>query len=84
METLHVVNIKCGGCEKNIASNLERAGLTNISVDTAAQTVSFDGDPAAARTTLSKIGYPEAGTPEAESILKKAHSYISCAIGKTM
>ena len=84
METLRVVNIKCGGCEKNITSNLEGAGLSNISIDIPNQTISFNGDINTARTILTKIGYPEAGTPEAESILKKAHSYISCAIGRTM
>lgn len=84
VNSLHVVNIKCGGCEKNITSNLERVGLSNISIDIPNQTISFDGDTGTARTILSKIGYPEAGTKEAESILKKAHSYISCAVGKTM
>ncbi len=82
MNTVTVVNIKCGGCEKKITTSLEKAGLTNVTVDVANQTVSFDGDAAGGRKTLSSIGYPEAGTPEAESMLKKAHSYISCAIGR--
>lgn len=82
MNTLHVVNIKCGGCEKKITSTLEKAGLTQVAVDVANQTVSFEGDAAIARTSLSGLGYPEAGSPEADSLIKKGHSLISCAIGR--
>ncbi|MSU73550.1 cation transporter [Candidatus Kaiserbacteria bacterium] len=82
MNTLTVVNIKCGGCEKKITNSLEKAGLTNVVVDVAQQTVSFEGDVAVGRRILSSLGYPEIGTPEADSVLKKAHSYISCAIGR--
>ena len=82
MTTLTVVNIKCGGCEKKISASLEKAGLTNIAIDVAKQTVSFEGDADSARKTLSSLGYPEAGTPEADSLIKKGHSYISCAIGR--
>lgn len=82
MNTINVVNIKCGGCEKKITDTLEQKGLSNIAVDVEHQKVSFDGDMDTARKALGEIGYPEAGTAEAESILKKAHSYISCAIGR--
>ena len=82
MNTLTVVNMKCGGCEKKITSSLTQAGLTNIAIDVANQKVSFEGDANVARSTLSSLGYPEAGTPEAESLLKKGHSYLSCAIGR--
>lgn len=82
MHTLTVVNMKCGGCEKKITSSLLKAGLSAISIDVAAQTVSFEGSADTARTVLSSLGYPEAGTPEAQSLLKKGHSYLSCAIGR--
>ncbi len=82
MNTLHVVNIKCGGCEKKITSTLEKAGLSQVAVNVEQQTVSFEGDAAVARTTLSGLGYPEAGSPEADSLMKKGHSLISCAIGR--
>lgn len=82
MNTIHVVNIKCGGCEKKISSTLNKLGLTNISIDVAKQTVSFIGDVETAKKALSNLGYPEINSPEAESILKKGHSYLSCAIGR--
>lgn len=83
MDTINVVNIKCGGCEKGIVSALTKDGMENISVDIESQKVSFDGDAEIAKKTLSKMGYPEANSPEAKKFSKKAKSYISCAIGKT-
>jgi len=82
MNTVIVTNIKCGGCEKSILSSLQKAGLRNVSVDLAEQKVSFEGDSEAAKKVLSKMGYPEAGSPEAKSLMKKAKSYVSCAIGR--
>lgn len=82
MHALTVVNMKCDGCESRIRSALAKAGLTHISVDAASQRISFEGDAAVARAVLSGLGYPEAGTSQAESLLKKGHSYLSCAIGR--
>jgi copper chaperone CopZ len=82
MNTLTVVNIKCGGCERKITDSLEKAGLSAISIDVPSQKVSFEGDADLARKVLSGLGYPETGSPDATSILKKGHSYISCAIGR--
>lgn len=82
MNTLTVVNIKCGGCEKKITSSLEKAGLSQISINIPAQQVSFEGDTDVARKTLSGLGYPEASSSDADSLLKKGHSLISCAIGR--
>lgn len=82
MQTLTVVNMKCGGCEAKIKASLLKAGLTNVSIDVAEQKVSFDGDADVARKVLAGLGYPEAASPEANSLMKKGHSYISCAIGR--
>ena len=82
MNTLSVVNIKCGGCEAKITSALTKLGMTNVSVDVVNQRVAFDGDLALGRKTLSDLGYPESGTEDAKSILKKGISYLSCAIGR--
>lgn len=82
MHTLTVVNMKCGGCEKKITSSLLKAGLSAVAIDVATQSVSFEGSVDTARSVLSSLGYPEAGTPEAQSILKKGHSYLSCALGR--
>lgn len=81
MHTIQVVNIKCGGCERGITDALTKKGLTNILVNATTQEVSFDGDRDIAIHTLAALGYPQAGTPEAESVLKKAQSYKTCAVG---
>jgi copper chaperone len=82
MNTIEIVNLKCGGCASSIKSSLEKAGMENISVDISCQKISFDGDINRARKILASMGYPEKGSPEAESLFKKAKSYVSCAIGK--
>jgi copper chaperone CopZ len=82
MESIKVVNIKCGGCSAMIMNSLEKAGLGNISVDVENQTVNFDGDKEIAKKTLLKIGYPEFDSKEGKSFLKKAQSYVSCMIGR--
>jgi copper chaperone CopZ len=82
METIKVVNIKCGGCEKNIIDSLEKIGMTDVKIDIGCQAVSFNGDEAIARKKLSEMGYPSADSPEAKSILKKAKSYLSCMVGR--
>ena len=83
MPTVKVVNLKCGGCERTIKDDLEKAGATNVQVDHTTQTVSFEGDKDVMRGRLSQLGYPEASSPQAKNILKKARSFLSCAIGKT-
>jgi copper chaperone CopZ len=83
MENIKIVNLKCCGCKTSILQGLERAGLKDLSVDMDTQTVFFSGDREAAKKKLSELGYPEAGSPEAKSLLKKARSFVSCAIGKT-
>ncbi len=82
MNTLKVVNIKCGGCEQTITSSLEKEGAINVKVDVANQTVSFDGDVEKAKSVLAKLGYPEESSREARSFLKKVKSYASCMIGR--
>lgn len=83
MAQIEVVNIKCGGCEKSIISALQKIGYTNIKVDVTNQIVSFDQeDISKAAAMLSKMGYPQQGTPEAKKFSKKAQSYASCMIGR--
>jgi len=82
MNKLQIVNVKCGGCQKNIISSLTKAGFSGVDVDLETQTVTFDGDVERAKALLSKMGYPEASSEEAKSLTKKAKSYVSCAIGK--
>ena len=82
MKTIKVVNLKCGGCENTVTTALEKEGFTEVSVNATEGIVSFEGDEQKAEEILSKLGYPKEGTPEAESVLKKAKSYASCAVGK--
>jgi len=82
MQKIKAVNIKCGGCKKSISAALAKQGIKNIKVDVDEQLISFDGDPILAKKILTKMGYPEAGSKEAKSLLKKSKSYLSCMIGK--
>lgn len=82
METLHVVNIKCHGCAHKIQTALENLGMTAVTVSPDEQTVKFEGDRQRAKAELEKLGYPEAGSEAAASLLKKARSFVSCALGR--
>ena len=83
MNSVRVVNIKCEGCKTSIIETLQKAGARNVEVDVEKQTVSFEGDKDVMSKKLSQMGYPESSSEEAKSVLKKARSYFSCAIGKT-
>lgn len=83
MTTLEVVNIKCGGCAKTITKALEDLDCTNISVSHDTQIVSFEnGDEKSVIKKLESLGYPLKDSEAAKSLLKKAKSYASCAVGK--
>ena len=83
--TVHLQNLKCGGCENTIINKLsEVKNISEVEVNQDDETVSFDfhtnHDFESAKHVLSGIGYPILG---ADNKLKtKAQSYISCAIGK--
>ena len=83
--TIKIQNLKCGGWQNTITNKL--SALTNINdvkVNVEESEVSFEYvDELAlqnAKETLKINGYPEDG--EANSIVTKAKSYVSCAIGK--
>jgi copper chaperone len=83
MTTLTLVNIKCSGCANTITKMLKKRGCTNILVNPETQNVSFEGgNIQEVKSLLSKLGYPEKGSPEADSFLKKGKSFFSCAFGK--
>ncbi len=82
MGKIEVVNIKCGGCAKSIEDALAKNGLTKVKVDPSCQMVEFDGDETVAEAVLTKMGYPKAGSEEANSLLKKAKSFASCMVGR--
>jgi copper chaperone CopZ len=84
MHTLKVVNLKCGGCETGVVRALEKLGAAKVSVDVMNQTVTFEGDVDVVTDKLRKMGYPLADSEESKSLMKKAVSYASCLVGKTM
>lgn len=83
--TLIIQNLKCGGCAKTIVTKLSGIhGIHNIDVLTDDSTVSFhyedDRALSSARKALLSLGYPIEG--EANSVLSKAKSFVSCATGR--
>ena len=83
--TLEIQNLKCGGCAHTIISKLNGLkGIQNVSLNIETNTVSFDNELPdeieTATTLLSQLGYPVNG--EANSIGKKAKSFVSCAVGR--
>lgn len=82
MEKIRIVNLKCGGCAKSIKEALSKDEFSAVSVDEKTSQVSFLGNRAKAVQILENLGYPEAGSEKAKSLLKKAKSYVSCARGK--
>lgn len=77
-----VENIKCGGCVNSIKTALMKIkGVENVSIDKDTETVTIDAtvEKIFLINALSKMGYPEKGNND---LLKKAKSYVSCAIGK--
>ena len=83
--TLEIQNLKCGGCAHTIITKLnDLEGIKNVNVDTETNTVSFENEldksVEAATKLLSKLGYPVNGN--ANSIGKKAKSFVSCAVGR--
>ncbi|MGZ5219827.1 MAG: heavy-metal-associated domain-containing protein [Chitinophagaceae bacterium] len=82
-ETIFVENIKCGGCMKSIKDALLQIGNVEIViVDKDKESVIVTGTDIKRDSIINKlgaIGYPEKGN---NSLLKKARSFVSCAIGK--
>ncbi len=85
--TLHVENLKCGGCATTIKKSLAGlSGVTAVDVDPEKGEVVFQADPGLrpkVAETLRAIGYPETGTVAGlAASVASAKSYVSCAIGK--
>ena len=85
METkIYIENLKCGGCAATIKKGIlavEGVSEININVDESLVEVTTDQDVITdVKDKLSKMGYPEVG--DANTLLHKAKSYVSCATGK--
>ena len=88
MKTIEVVNVKCSGCANTVITELEKIGIKDIEVSFSEndsrdwRTIKFNGDFDEVKQKLTSLWYPEVWSIEAESLLKKAKSFVSCAIGK--
>ena len=85
---IKVVNVKCGGCANTVQTELEKLWVENIEVcftendSSENRTIKFDWDFDQVKEKLTALWYPEVGSEEAKSFLKKAKSFVSCAVGK--
>ena len=85
METrIYIENLKCGGCAATIKKGLlsvDGVSEININIDESLVEVTTKEDVIfTVKEKLSKMGYPEVG--DSNTILHKAKSYVSCAVGK--
>jgi copper chaperone CopZ len=75
--------MRCGGCANTITKELSKS-FSNISVDVESKKVTLDieneEDVTKCATILKSLGYTLVG--EDNSIIDKAKSFVSCAIGK--
>jgi len=83
--SLYVQNLKCGGCVKTITNKItELENISDVVVDKETSKVTFtyqnEADVKAVSDKLLKLGYPT--TDDANSVLTKAKSMISCASGR--
>ena len=75
-------NIKCNGCMTTISNALLKIkDVDHVDINEDKETITIDGnlDREVVLQRLADLGYPEKGN---NSIISKAKSYVSCAIGK--
>ncbi|WP_162127958.1 heavy-metal-associated domain-containing protein [Flavobacterium phycosphaerae] len=77
-----VENIKCGGCMNSIQTALLKLDqVEKVTIDKETETISVTGQ--VMRDTLlnqlNELGYPEKGN---NTLLRKAKSYVNCALGR--
>lgn len=77
-----VENIKCGGCMNSIRTALLKLDkVEKVAIDKETETISIFGDFSRddVINKLNELGYPEKGN---NTVLRKAKSYVNCAIGR--
>ena len=85
MKTIEILNLKCGGCVNTVKKGLLSIdGIEVVEVDLENSNVMIPTEDEQVliqvKAKLSKMGYPELG--DANTILHKAKSFVSCASGK--
>lgn len=81
---LTVENIKCAGCINTIkGAMLKMDGVKEVAIDLETQHIHLEGDDNMKQDIivqkLASLGYPELGN---NNIVRKAVSFVSCAIGR--
>jgi copper chaperone len=79
---IQVENLKCGGCKNSIEKALlEIVGVKKVEVSLEKNEVTVEGEfnEQVVCEKLDHMGYSVVGH---NSLLKKAKSYVSCAIGR--
>lgn len=84
-KTIEIQNLKCHGCANTIITQLEKLeGIQDVIVNNDTNEVSFNFFTESAidiaKQKLSSLGYP--ASDEANSLPKKAKSFVSCAVGR--
>lgn len=81
---IKIENLKCSGCAATIKKGLLAINtVSEVTVDVENSMVSVVSTPEnrmMIKEKLSKLGYPETGTKN--TILHKASSFVSCAVGR--
>jgi copper chaperone CopZ len=85
MKTIEILNLKCGGCVNTVKKGLLSVdGIDEVEVDLENSKVMVPTEDEQVliqvKEKLSKMGYPEIG--DANTIIHKAKSFVSCASGK--
>ena len=85
MQTINILNLKCNGCANTIKKGLlSLEGINEVEVTLENSEIRINAVSDEILTTvkekLSKMGYPEVG--DANSMMHKAKSMVSCATGK--
>ncbi|MDP2161670.1 MAG: cation transporter [Flavobacterium sp.] len=81
-QEFEVENIKCGGCMNSIKTALLKIEkVDEVEINKEIDTIYVTGsvDKTLIISKLNELGYPEKGN---NSIVKKAKSFVNCAIGK--
>ena len=81
---IQIENLKCGGCASTIKKAiLAIEGVSEIEIDIEKSIVLIISENDSAeqiKLKLSKLGYPEVG--DKNTVLHKAKSFVSCAVGR--
>lgn len=80
-----IQNLKCGGCKASIVRTLQafpEVSSVEVDLDTAEVLIESADPQGRSRYehALTQAGYPPVG--EANTTLRKAKSYVSCAVGR--